>query len=190
MITKRGEFFPFGITVSHDGQVGLAAADPRFDERPDSLAVLDGLYAGISDDRETYRAVGFVADVTASCGDAVRVEAEHRDGGPPLVILMPYQRKGLVKKVVTYGQMAVSEGPGGSGQACNRHHHFVRRQQRVRQAPTYFLLGAPSPDSEKTFVRPPVPEPGRQLSLPDPEKACRAPGRRARQAAGYSWVTT
>jgi len=41
---------------------------------------------------------------------AVRVEADHRDGGPPLVILMPYQRKGLVKKVVTYGQMAVSEG--------------------------------------------------------------------------------
>jgi hypothetical protein len=25
MITKRGEFFPFGITVSNDGQVGLAA---------------------------------------------------------------------------------------------------------------------------------------------------------------------
>lgn len=26
------------------------------------------------------------------------------------MILMPYQRKGLVKKTVTYGQMAVSEG--------------------------------------------------------------------------------
>ncbi len=28
MITKRGEFFPFGVTVSNDGEVGMAAADP------------------------------------------------------------------------------------------------------------------------------------------------------------------
>jgi len=82
MLTKRGEFFPFGITVSSDGEVGLAAAgDPGLAERPASLAVLDGLYAGVADNRQAYRAVGFVADVTANGGDAVRVEAEHRDGG-------------------------------------------------------------------------------------------------------------
>lgn len=40
----------------------------------------------------------------------MRVEAEHRDGGPALVVLMPYAKKGLVKKTVTYGQMSASSG--------------------------------------------------------------------------------
>ena len=109
-LTKSGEFFPFGITVGVDGDVGLAAADPGLGERPDSLTVLDSLYAGATENRGSYRAVGFVADVRANGGDAVRVDVEHRDGGLSLTILMPYQRKGLVKKVVTYGQMSVSEG--------------------------------------------------------------------------------
>ncbi|HWL34714.1 MAG TPA: hypothetical protein VNQ77_00845 [Frankiaceae bacterium] len=39
------------------------------------------------------------------------MEAEHRDGGPhALVVVAPYRREGLVKKTVTYGSMAVSEG--------------------------------------------------------------------------------
>jgi len=50
-------------------------------------------------------------DVRVAGGDAVRVEAEHRDGGPhALVVVAPYRREGLVKKTVTYGSMAVSEG--------------------------------------------------------------------------------
>jgi hypothetical protein len=110
LLTKNGEFFPFGITVAESGDVGLAAADPGLGEHPASLAVLDSLYAGAADRRDAYRAVGFVADVKANGSDAVRVEAEHRDGGPPLVVVMPYQRKGLVKKVITYGQMTA--GPG------------------------------------------------------------------------------
>jgi len=109
LLTKNGEFFPFILTLSASGDMGLAAAEPGLGEQPASLAVLDGLYAGALGSREAYRAVGFVADVKANGGDAVRVEAEHRDGGPALVILMPYQRKGLVKKV-TYGQMTA--GPG------------------------------------------------------------------------------
>jgi hypothetical protein len=110
LLTKNGEFFPFGITVAESGEVGLAAADAGLGEQPASLAVLDGLYAGAADRRDTHRAVGFVADVKANGSDAVRVEAEHRDGGPALVVVMPYQRKGLMKKVVTYGQMSVGQG--------------------------------------------------------------------------------
>ena len=110
MLTKRGEFFPFGITINGEGDVGMTAGDPGLGERPASLAVLDVLYAGVASNRASCRAVGFVADVRAIGGDAVRIEAEHRDGGPPLVILMPYQRKGLVKKTATYGQMTVGEG--------------------------------------------------------------------------------
>lgn len=110
LLSKSGEFFPFGVTVSDAGAVGLAAADPGLGERPDSTAVLASLYAGASANRGAYRATAFVADVKANGSDAVRVEAEHRDGGPGLLIVMPYQRKGLVKKVVTYGQM--NAGPG------------------------------------------------------------------------------
>ena len=100
LLTKNGEFFPFAMTMSASGEMGLAAADPGLGEQPASLAVLDSLCAGALGNREAYRAVGFVAEVKANGGDVVRVEAEHRDGGPALVIVMPYQRKGLVKKVV------------------------------------------------------------------------------------------
>jgi len=110
LLTKNGEFFPFGVTVNDAGQVGLTAADPGLGEHPDSTAVLASLYAGTSDSRGAYRAAAFVADVRANGSDAVLVEAEHRDGGPCLLIVMPYQRKGLVKKIVTYGQMTA--GPG------------------------------------------------------------------------------
>ncbi|MDX6286994.1 MAG: hypothetical protein QOG53_2479 [Frankiales bacterium] len=109
LLNKNGEFFPFGVTVSETGEVGLAAAD-GLGEQPASTVVLDNLYAGVSGNRDAYRAAGFVADVKADRSDAVRVEAEHRDGGPALVVLMPYQRKGMVKKVVQYGQMSAGAG--------------------------------------------------------------------------------
>jgi len=110
MLTKRGEFFPFGVTVTAEGDIALAAADPGLGEHPDSNSVLASLYAGATGNRAAYRSAAFAADVRANGGDAVRVEAEHRDGGPALVVLMPYAKKGLVKKTVTYGQMSVSSG--------------------------------------------------------------------------------
>ena len=110
LLVKNGEFFPFGMTVGDGGDVGMAGGDPGLGEAPASLAVLETLYAGAKGNRDAYRAVAFVADVAASGGDAVRVEAEHRDGGPPLVVVMPYVRKGLVKKAVTFGQMTADAG--------------------------------------------------------------------------------
>ena len=110
MLSKRGEFFPFGVTVDGDGEVALAAADPGLGADPDSNSVLASLYAAATGNRAAYRAAAFAADVRANGGDAVRVEAEHRDGGPALVVLMPYAKKGLVKKTVTYGQMSASSG--------------------------------------------------------------------------------
>jgi hypothetical protein len=110
LLARNGEFFPFGITVSESGDVGMTAGDPGLGEQPASLAVLDTLYVGAASNRGSYRAVGFVAHVKADGSDAVRVEAEHRDGGPPLAILMPYVRKGLVNKAVNYGQMKAGAG--------------------------------------------------------------------------------
>jgi hypothetical protein len=106
LLTKNKEFFPFGVTIDNFGGVGLAsAADPALGNSPAPNAVLASLYAGTTESRVAYRAVGFVADVKANGSDAVRVEVEHRDGGPGLIVVMPYQRKGLMTKVVTYGQM-------------------------------------------------------------------------------------
>lgn len=109
LLTKNGEFFPFGMTVSNDGEVALAAAD-GLGEQPASTDVLDALLAGLRSHVSSYRAAALVSDVRANGGDAVRVEAEHRDGGPAIVILMPYAKKGLVRKAVTFGQIAAGAG--------------------------------------------------------------------------------
>ena len=110
ILNKNGEFFPFGVTVSDGGDVALAASDLGLGEHPVSTVVLGSLYEAIAGDRGRYRAVGFVAAVNSNGADVVRIEAEHRDGGPALVILMPYERKGLLKKVFTYGQMSAASG--------------------------------------------------------------------------------
>jgi hypothetical protein len=57
--------------------------------------------------------VAFVADVDVDVdgGRAVRVEAEHRDGGPALIVLMPYTLKeldgpeGRLKNAVIAGEL-------------------------------------------------------------------------------------
>lgn len=58
LLAKNGDFFPFGITVSDIGDIGMAAGDPGLGEKPDSMAVLDTLYAGATTHRHEYRAVG------------------------------------------------------------------------------------------------------------------------------------
>lgn len=108
---QYGEFFPFGSTVSAEGQVAMLAADPGAGERPKSQLVLDALYAGARSGAANLRAVAVVADVRlARGGDAVRVELEHREG-TALVVVLPYSRtrRGL-KRTITFGQMTVSAG--------------------------------------------------------------------------------
>ena len=108
---RYGEFFPFGSTVSAEGQIAMLAADPGAGERPKSQLVLDALYAGARSGAANLRAVAVVADVRlARGGDAVRVELEHKEG-TVLVVLLPYSRtrRGL-KKTITFGQMTVSAG--------------------------------------------------------------------------------
>ena len=108
---KHGEFFPFGSTVTVDGQVALLAADPRGGDRPESQLVLDALYQAARSTVDDIRAVAFVADVRmGGGGDAVRVELEYKEG-PALIVLLPYSqtRKGL-KKTITFHPMTVSAG--------------------------------------------------------------------------------
>jgi hypothetical protein len=109
-LNKRGEFFPFCLTLSSDGELRMAGGDPGLGEQPPSQAVLEVLYDGASRERDALRAVGVVADVRLEGTDAVRVEMEHRDGGPGLVVLAPYALSGLLRKRARFEQLRLAEG--------------------------------------------------------------------------------
>jgi hypothetical protein len=108
LLIKHGEFFPFGGSVSTEGESSLTAADPGLGERPSSDEVMEALYAGARAHATAMRAAAFVADVRANGSDAVRVEPEHQEG-TRLVVLLPYARS-RVKKALTFGQISVSQG--------------------------------------------------------------------------------
>jgi hypothetical protein len=110
MLQRNGEFFPFGVTLTSDGEQRLAAASSELGERPASVAVLDVLYAGVLGNREGLRAVAFVADVRADGLDAIRVQAEHRDGGPGIEVLIRYQKRRF-RKAVEFGAVSAGLGP-------------------------------------------------------------------------------
>ena len=109
LLDKNGEFFPFALTIGLDGEFGFVHADPDLGERPPSQAVLDVLHEGAASQQESLRALAFVADVRLDGSDAVRVEVEHRDGGPALAILAPYALRGLVRKRARFGDLQLAE---------------------------------------------------------------------------------
>jgi hypothetical protein len=109
-LNSRGEFFPFCLTIGPDGELGFVHGDPDLGERPPSQAVLDVLYRGAAAQQDTLRAAAFVADVRLDGSDAVRVEIEHRDGGPGLAVLAPYALRGLVRKRARFGDLQLAEG--------------------------------------------------------------------------------
>lgn len=108
LLRKNGEFFPFGGSVSRQGEASLTAAAPELGEHPASDLVLAHLYDGARRNVSGARAVAFVADVRTNGSDAVRVELEHQEG-VALVVLLPYTRSRF-KKTVTFGQMSVAGG--------------------------------------------------------------------------------
>lgn len=108
-LSKYGEMFPFGAAVSSEGQLELLASSPGVGERPGSMAVLGALHDGARASARDRRAFAFAADVRDSGSDAVRVELEHREG-LAIVVLVPYSRSRLTKKVA-FGQIS-----GGMGQ--------------------------------------------------------------------------
>ena len=102
-LERRGDFFPYGATVSIEGDIRMTAADPGLGEWPGSQAVLDALYAGVRAARTTARAAAFVADVKLDGRDAIRVELEHAEGGA-MTVFMPYSR-GRLRKSISYEQL-------------------------------------------------------------------------------------
>ena len=108
LLGKNGEFFPFGGSVSRQGQASLTPADPGLGEHPASDLVLAHLYDKARTNASNARAAAFVADVRANGSDAVRVELEHQEGAT-LVVLVPYTRSRF-KKTVAFGPISVAHG--------------------------------------------------------------------------------
>lgn len=108
-LAQNGDFYPFAVTQSDDGEPAMAGADPGEGEHPSSQAVLDLLYNGVAAQSDAIRAAAFASPVETADGDAVRVEIEHRDGGPALVLLLPYRTKKL-RKAVEFGELTAGAG--------------------------------------------------------------------------------
>jgi hypothetical protein len=98
---QRGELYPFGVRLPVVGEPEMLLVDPGEGEYPAAGAVLDMLYELGTVMREGTRGVAFVSLVDASNGDAVRVELEHCDGGPALVLLLPFRTRRLRRAVET-----------------------------------------------------------------------------------------
>lgn len=97
MLRKKGEFLPFGGTITNEGQVSLTAADTG-DERPASQDVIDLLASGMRTQATAGQiraaAICYDSRFTPEDGekaDAITVSLEHRDGDSALV-MQPYSK--------------------------------------------------------------------------------------------------
>lgn len=116
MLSKHGEFFPFGAAMSADGEIGLHAGDTG-EEQPEAQEVIGLLTAGFRQQAAegSIRAAGVCVDIrTIPPGqqektDAISVPLEHQSGEAATVIL-PY-KKGFLGRI-KYGEMfAVKRDP-------------------------------------------------------------------------------
>jgi hypothetical protein len=108
LLEINGEFFPFGLRLPAVGEVELLDAYPGLGESPPAGAVLDLLREVSWTMRDGARAMAIVAAVEAHDGDAIRVELEHRDGGPALAVLLPYRRR-AIRRSIQYGELFAEE---------------------------------------------------------------------------------
>ena len=110
------------------------------------------------------RPAAVAALVKTTAGDAVRVELEHRGGGPSLPLLLPYRRNPL-DKTFEFGHLAagVSERRIWPSSCCFRPHTRVAgcaqaaarsRQRRTRSAP--LAIGCEA--DEQSRVREGIPD--------------------------------
>ena len=97
MLRKQGEFFPFGGTITAEGQISLTAADTG-DERPASQEVIELVASGMRTQAIAGQiraaAVCYDSRFTPEGGqktDAIAVSLEHRDGDTVLV-MQPYSK--------------------------------------------------------------------------------------------------
>jgi len=98
MLSKQGGFFPFGATVTADGQLAMAAGHTG-EEQPEPVAVIELLVAGFRKHAATgsIRAAGVCLDArvvppgATEKTDAIWAQLEHV-GGQCVDVYLPYQK--------------------------------------------------------------------------------------------------
>src|SRR5687767_9967842 len=112
MLTKHGEFLPFGAVVRANGDVRPAAGYTG-SEQPPSKQVIDLLVSGMRKEAAAneIRAAGICYDARirppdSKPTDAIAIALEHLDGGPVLA-LMPYKKAGAA---IDYGELTFEPG--------------------------------------------------------------------------------
>jgi hypothetical protein len=93
-IVQNGGFLPFGITLSHDGEVRIvmvSPGEPDKDGHIDAGAMLADVHELLHQARNDYRAVAIASDVALPehGSDGIHGTAEHRDGGV-MAAVIPY----------------------------------------------------------------------------------------------------
>lgn len=114
MLSKHGEFYPFGATINTEGKLALAEGYTG-SEKPESQECIDLLTGGFKKQAEqgAIRTSSICYDVrTIPPGqtekvDAVCMDFEHKDG-EAVSVLMPY-KKGLTGQI-KYGELFAVKG--------------------------------------------------------------------------------
>ena len=93
MLSQDGEFYPFALAVTEEGDVVGPAVQPA-DDHPTADQVVALLLAALRDARDNLRAAAICTDVRIRPDDgeekdAIRVELEAPDG-EPLAVMVPY----------------------------------------------------------------------------------------------------
>jgi hypothetical protein len=106
MLRRHGEFYPYGVAITRDGEEQVFAADPGETEDPNPSEVLTSLVQGMSEEKDELRAAALVSDVTSGRTDAVMVHLEHADS-MAITVILPYRVDGQDDEV-EYDEMAAT----------------------------------------------------------------------------------
>lgn len=93
MLSQEGEFYPFALAMTADGEVVAPQVAPSSD-RPTADEVAGLLRTALQESRATLRASALCSDVRIRSDegderDAIRIELEAPQGDP-LVVVVPY----------------------------------------------------------------------------------------------------
>ena len=108
MLRRHGEFYPYGVAITREGEEQVFAADPGEDV-PNPSEVLTSLVTGMTAEADELRAAALVSDVTSGKADAVMVHLEHADS-MAITVLLPYRMAGAEDADIDYETMTATPG--------------------------------------------------------------------------------
>ena len=110
LLSKDGEFYPFALAMTTEGDVVSPAIDPG-SEHPEPDHVAELLVQALRSSRDTLRAVAMCSDVRLRSDegeerDAIRIELESPQTDP-LIVMVPYADRRLDQPFGTPGERRV-----------------------------------------------------------------------------------